>query len=154
MKKLLLAILLLCSSVTVKAETLTPVVVVYGSSHGQIYGQPACDGNAYLLTWFPFTGHVVKAYIFAASQAPAVDMWLRADTAAPGGGPYIIAEAHKIVGIKPGNPPLNYWEGERDFGKDSVYVNSGIWFQAACYGQGMPGATFEPYAIIYTRPTP
>lgn len=153
MKNFLLALLLLAAS-SARADTLTPVVVVYGSSHGQIFGQPACDGNAYLLTWFPFTGHIVKAYIFAASQAPAVDMWLRADTVAPGGGPYIIAEAHRIIGVKAGSPQLNYWEGERDFGKDSLYVNSGIWFQAACYDPGNPGTTFEPYAIIYTRPTP
>lgn len=148
-KKMLLAILLLCSVFTARAETLTPVVVVFGSSHGQFYSQPACDGNAYLLTWFPFTGNVVKAYIFAASQVPAVDMWLIADT----GPQWILAESHKIAGKHP-TSGLNYWEGERDFGKDSVRVNTGIWFQAACYGQGMPGATFEPYAIIYTRPTP
>ncbi len=143
----------MCAFSLAHAESLTPRVVVYGSSHGQTFGPPACDGNAYLLTWFPFTGHVVKAYIFAASQAPAVDMWLRADTATPDDSPFIIAEAHKITAVHP-NGGLNYWEGERDFGKDSVYVNTGIWFQAACYGNNAPGVTIEPYAIIYTRPTP
>lgn len=148
MKNLLLSILL-CSAISARSETLTPVVVVYGSSHGQIFGTPACNGEAYLLTWFPFTGNVVKAYIFAASAAPAVDMWLIADT----GPTWILAEAHKISGKHP-TSGLNYWEGERDFGKDSVRVNNGIWLEAACYGNNTAGITIEPYAIIYTRPTP
>lgn len=149
MFKTLLTIVCALSISSARAETLTPVVVVFGSSHGQFFNQPACDGNAYQLTWFAFTGNVVKAYIFAASNAPAVDMWLIADT----GPQWILAEAHKISGKHQTNG-LNYWEGERDFGKDSVHVTSGIWFQAACYDAGNPGATFEPYAIIYTRPTP
>jgi hypothetical protein len=147
MKKALIVILLFCLLGAARAETITPIAIIQGSSSGQIFGPPACDGNAYQLTWDPFTGHVVKTYLFVASQAPAIDGWLYTDTG------QIIGEVHRITAVHP-NGTLRYWEAERDFGKDSVYVSGGIWFLALCYGGNAPGVTIEPYAIIYTRQTP
>ena len=127
-------------AVPVWAGNLTQITVAAGSSSGQIFGPPACDGNAYKLVAATINGSVTHTYLFIASAPPAIDAWLITDTN------QIIGEVHRITATKPGsNPPLNYWEGERDFGNDSVYVGQ-MWVMALCYGNNEPGTTIEPYA--------
>ena len=153
MKKLV-AIVIAAISLSLHAATLTPINIIAGSSSGQIFGWPACDGNAYKLTAYvtPVALNIVKTYLFAASQAPAVDAWLYTSTS------QIIGEVHRITATKPdsGNPPLNYWEAERDYGNDSVFVPAGgtIWFLSLCYDPAHQNTTIEPYAMIYVRDTP
>jgi hypothetical protein len=126
------------------ADVLTPVVVSAGSGGGDFFPN-ACDGNTYKIVAKTINAYVTKTYLFLASPAPAMDAWLFTDFS------QIIGEAHRIAATHPVSG-LHYWEAERDYGKDSVYVGL-VWILVTCYPSA--GTTsIEPYAIVYTRPTP
>ncbi len=135
----------LLSTMTWGAELRT-VIVSDGNQNetrgftGTIY----CSGTAYKLVEKVIDGPVVKSYLFVASNAPAIDAWLYTDTG------QIIGEVHRITASKPGTEGMHYWEAERDFGIDSVYVYK-VWILVACYP---PGTYVEPYAIVWARVTP
>lgn len=136
---------LLLLSFHLHAASLTPVVVSAGSTleGGGNYFPNACNGVAYFLVEKVINAYVTKTYLFIAANAPAVDAWLYTDI------DQIIGEVHRPVGFHPVNQSLRYWEAERDFGNDSVWVGK-VWILAVCYG----GTSIEPYAIVYTRGTP
>lgn len=139
--KTIFAILFVLLTASAQAENLTSVVVSAGSPVQ--FFPTACDGNAYKLVEKVINAYVVKTYFFVAANAPAVDAWLFTDT------DQIIGEVHRIVGKHPLYPDLNYWEAERDFRPDSMWVGK-MWILALCYS----GTSIEPYAIVYTRTTP
>lgn len=127
--------------------SLTPVVVSGGSNAqtGGDFFPTACDGNIYKLVEKDINANVTKAYLFVASPAPAIDAWLYTDTG------QIIGEVHAITATHPVSG-LRYWESERSFDGDSIWVGK-VWILVMCYPQYGP-VSIEPYAVVYTRKNP
>ena len=128
------------------AANLTTVTISDGNQNetrgftGTIY----CSGVAYKLVEKIVDAFVVKSYFFIASNAPAIDAWLYTDTG------QIVGEVHRITAENPGTEGMHYWEAERTFAPDSIYVYK-VWILVACYS---PGTYVEPYAIVWTRAMP